>query len=172
MDYINNLEQWKQVSEFPHYMISSVGSVMNIKTFRILKPGMNDTTGYLYVNLYKDGDVSTKRIHRLVAKAFILNLTNLPCVDHIDRNKLNNHLSNLRWCTREENQHNRSKQKKDTTSVYKGVYFDKKANKWRARIKHNGQRIHLGYFTDEADAGRAYDRWAKVHFKEFAHLNF
>ena len=171
MDYINNLEQWRMISGFPNYMISSCGRVMNIRTFKVLRPGIN-SSGYLHVCLSKDANQSFKTIHRIVANAFILNLTDLPCVDHIDRNKLNNHLSNLRWCTREENQHNRSKQKKDTTSVYKGVYFDKKANKWRAQIKHNGQQIHIGYFLDESEAGRAYDRKANELFREFANLNF
>ena len=92
-------------------------------------------------------------------------------MDHKDRNSLNNHISNLRWCTKEENQHNRSKNK-NGTSMYKGVSFHKPLNKWRAYIKHNVQRIHLGYFNDEADAGRAYDRKANELFREFANLNF
>ena len=170
MEYINNLEQWMQVSGFPKYMVSSHGRVMNIKTFRFLKPGMT-SDGYLYVNLFSNSEKSHKKIHRLVAKAFILNLTNLPCIDHKNRNSLNNHLSNLRWCTKKENSQNMSK-RKNTASMYKGVCFDKSKNKWVARIKHNGQRIHLGYFSDEADAGRAYDRKAKELFREFAHLNF
>ena len=171
MDYINNLEQWRLISEFPNYMVSSCGRVMNIRTFHVLRPGMNDTTGYLYVNLCKDGDVSCKTIHRLVAKAFILNLTNIPCVDHKDRNSLNNHISNLRWCSKRQNNQNMSK-RKNTTSMYKGVSFEKKSNKWHARINHNGQQIHLGYFSDESDAARAYDRKASELFKEFAYLNF
>ena len=171
MDYINNLEQWKQVSEFPNYMVSSFGRVMNIQTFRVLKPGMNDTTGYLYVNLCKDGDVSCKTIHRLVANAFILNLTDLPNVDHIDRKRLNNHILNLRWCSKRENDRNRSKNK-NTSSIYKGVCFHKTANKWTAQIQHNGHKIHIGCYVDEAEAGRAYDRKAIELFKEFAVLNF
>ena len=171
MEYINNLEQWRTISEFPNYMISSVGRVMNIRTFKVLKPGMNDTTGYLYVNLCKDGDVSCKTIHRLVAKAFILNLTNIPNVDHIDRKRLNNHILNLRWCSKRENDRNRSKNK-NTSSIYKGVCFNKALNKWHAKIQHYGQQIHLGYFNDETEAARAYDRKAIELFREFAHLNF
>ena len=167
MDYINNLEQWCLISGFPNYMISSCGRVMNIRTFRVLKPGMNYTTGYLFVNLCKDGEVSNKRIHRLVAEAFILNITDLPCVDHKDRNSLNNHLSNLRWCSKRQNNQNRSKNK-NGTSMYKGVCFYKPLNKWYARIRHNGHQIHLGYFSDESEAGRAYDRKAIELFGVFA----
>ena len=49
MEYINNLEQWRTISEFPKYMVSSYGRVMNITTFKVLKPGM-DGGGYLYVS--------------------------------------------------------------------------------------------------------------------------
>ena len=170
MDYINNLEEWRTIDEFPKYMVSSCGRVMNITTFRMLRPGIN-SHGYLFVNLYSNVKTSHKKIHRLVAEAFILNLTNLPCVDHKDRNCLNNHLSNLRWCTQKENQRNRSKNK-NGTSMYKGVSFHKTANKWTAQIVHDGQKIHLGSFSDESEAGRAYDRKAKELFKDFAHLNF
>ena len=170
MDYINNLEQWKSVSGFPNYMISSCGRVMNITTFKVLKPGIN-SCGYLYVILCSNIEMSNKTIHRRLAEAFILNLTDLPCVDHKDRNSLNNHLSNLRWCTKKENSQNMSK-RKNTTSMYKGVCFYKPLNKWLARIHHNGQLIHLGYYLDEADAGLAYDLKAKELFREFAHLNF
>ena len=169
MDYILNLEQWMQVSGFPNYMVSSCGRVMNIRTFRVLRPRLcND---YLCNDLYSNAEVSTKKIHRLVADAFILNLTDLPCVDHKDRNSLNNHLSNLRWCSKRQNNQNRSK-RKNTTSVYKGVCFDKSKNKWRAQINHNGQLIHLGYFLDEVEAGLAYDLKANEFFREFAVLNF
>ena len=169
MDYINNLEQWRTISGFPNYMISSCGRVMNITSFRILKPYL--CGDYLSVCLCYNGNQITKTIHRLVAEAFILNLINLPCVDHKDRNCLNNHLSNLRWCTRKENNQNRSKNK-NGTSVYKGVCFNKKANKWISQISYNGRSIHLGCYVDESEAGRAYDRKAKELFREFAHLNF
>ena len=170
MEYINNLEQWRLISEFPNYMVSSCGRVMNIRTFRVLRP-QNNRGEYLFVDLCSNVKTSHKNMHRLLAEAFILNLTDLPCVDHKNRNSLNNHISNLRWCTRKENNQNRSKQK-NTTSVYKGVCFHKKANKWTAQIKHNGQKIHLGLFTDESEAARAYDRKASELFGVFSHLNF
>ena len=60
----------------------------------------------------------------------------------------------------------------NTSSNYKGVSFHKASNKWSAQIKHNDQRIHLGLYDDEAEAGRAYDRKAIELFREFAVLNF
>ena len=58
------------------------------------------------------------------------------------------------------------------SSIYYGVSFNKTANKWTAQISYNGQRIHLGYFTNESEAGRAYDRKAIELFGVFAKLNF
>ena len=89
----------------------------------------------------------------------------------MDRKHLNNHISNLRWCTKKQNNQNMSKHK-NATSVYKGVSFDKRSNKLHAKIHHNSKQIHLGYYTNEFDAGRAYDRKADELFKDFAKLNF
>ena len=94
MDFINNLEQWRLISEFPNYMVSSCGRVMNIRRFRVLRP-LNNRGEYLFVDLYSNVKTSHKKIHRLVADAFILNSTNLSYVNHKDKNKLNNQLSNL-----------------------------------------------------------------------------
>lgn len=71
--------------------------------------------------------------HRLVAKAFIPNPKNLAEVDHIDRNKLNNHASNLRWCTSSENKWNMNKQN-NKSSKFMGVSYHKVPNNWRAFI--------------------------------------
>jgi hypothetical protein len=67
------------------------------------------TTGdnYKYVLLHKEGKRFKARVHRLLALQYLLNPDNLPEVDHIDRNKNNNTLINLRWVTRTENRNNR-----------------------------------------------------------------
>ena len=62
-----------------------------------------DAKGYLRVSLSKEGVNKTYKVHRLVATAFIPNPLQLPCVNHIDGNKTNNHVSNLEWCTHSEN---------------------------------------------------------------------
>lgn len=55
-------------------------------------------SGYLAVGLTKNKTQTTFFVHRLVAEAFVPNLDNLPCVNHKDKNKLNNHIDNLEWC--------------------------------------------------------------------------
>jgi hypothetical protein len=109
-------------------------------------------------------------VHRLVASEFIDNPTGKPCVDHIDRCNTNNFASNLRWCTASENGANRGKQI-NTTSEFIGVYWNKQNKNWVAGIKHNSRKIHLGYYSDEREAARAYDAKALELFGAFASTN-
>jgi hypothetical protein len=92
-------------------------------------------------------------------------------VDHIDHNGLNNCRSNLRLCTPAQNRHN-SLSIKTGTSKYKGVGWDKDRKKWRVGVRLNNKRHHVGHFTDEIAAARAYDEKAKELHGEFACLNF
>lgn len=86
--------------------------------------------------------------------------------DYIDNRK-----SNLRLCTHAENGRNRRKQLKKTSSQYKGVIWNKHAGKWQVTIIVSRNYIHLGLFTDEIEAARAYNIAAVEHFGEFAKLN-
>ncbi len=92
-------------------------------------------------------------------------------VDHKNRNKLDNTRDNLNVCTQQENLRNRSK-RRGTASRFRGVSYNKSCAKWFARIGLDGRTIHLGYFTDEVEAARAYDRKAVELFGESARLNF
>lgn len=93
----------KEIKGFENYLISEDGSVFNSKTGKELKKCIS-TSGYYYVHLVKDKKKYMKYVHRLVAEAFIKE-TNEQ-VDHIDGNKLNNNISNLRWVTAKENYYN------------------------------------------------------------------
>jgi len=97
-------------------------------------------------------------------------IMNRKSIDHIDHDGLNNQKSNLRFCTNSENMMNRRKQK-NTLSIYKGVTFHKRNNKWMAQIRINGKIIHLGYFDVETEAAKAYNAKAIELFLEFANLN-
>jgi len=92
-------------------------------------------------------------------------------VDHIDGSRANNCRFNLRLCTRAENQQNKCK-KGGCTSCFKGVSYDKKHQKWYAYCQVEGAYRWLGYFDDEVEAARTYDRTAVEQFGEYARLNF
>mgnify|MGYP003641456340 CR=1 FL=1 len=101
-----------EVKGFPNYLIFRNGSVLskgckkNGKPPKFLKPMQNKNHKYLQVNLRYQGKRRMYAVHRLVAEHFIKNNHNKPCVDHIDRNRQNNKISNLRWVTYKENTKN------------------------------------------------------------------
>jgi hypothetical protein len=87
-------------------------------------------------------------------------------VDHIDNNKLNNTISNLRWCNSQENQHNHQLNENNTSGV-KGIYWDKNANKWHAQIKFKNKLIYLGLFDNLEDAKTARQQKANELYGEY-----
>ena len=109
------MEYWIELDEFPNYQVSNLGRVKkkectiiysngikcNYKE-KILKPDL--VKGYFRVSLSKDNFQKRFLVHRLVAKYFLENKLNKPCVNHIDGNKMNNVVDNLEWCTYSENE--------------------------------------------------------------------
>lgn len=91
-------------------------------------------------------------------------------IDHRNHNTLDNQKSNLRECTKSQNQRNKSA-KKNGTSKYLGVRFVSDRNKWRADISDGKSSIFLGEYFDEQEAAAAYNRAAKSIHGEFANLN-
>lgn len=90
---------WKKLERNDNYSINKQGQVRNDKTNLIKKPTTNNKTGYLVLDLYKDNKREKVPIHRLVAEAFIPNPDNKLTVDHIDGDRQNNSIENLRWAT-------------------------------------------------------------------------
>lgn len=114
----------------------------------------------------------TKRIpcHRLV---WFMHFGYLPNqIDHIDRNRLNNSISNLREADCAQNRRNASKAS-GKSSKYIGVSKRMKSGKWQAAIRINKKTIYIGVYTLEEDAAKAFDRKCiSLGVAEFANLNF
>lgn len=100
-------EIWKDIQGYEgFYQVSNFGNVRSLKwnhsnQIRLLTPFEND--GYKRVGIRKNNVLKNYLIHVLVAKAFIPNPKNKPCVNHMDGNKTNNNVSNLEWVTYSEN---------------------------------------------------------------------
>ena len=127
----------------------------------------NKKQGYVIARtLMKDGKRKSIALGRLLLGVTDPNIL----VDHKDRNVRNYSKSNLRPCTRSENQANRvfNIQK---TSKYKGVSFDSYMQKWKVSLKYHRKKLHGGYYDNEEEAALCYNELAKKYFGEFAVLN-
>jgi hypothetical protein len=93
-------------------------------------------------------------------------------VDHINHNGLDNRKANLRLATCAQNTYNRKQFRKDKTSKYNGVSWREWSKKWAVIICYKRKNIRIGYFKDEIQAAKAYDKAAKKYHGEFAMLNF
>lgn len=125
----NAQEIWKDIPGYEsRYMVSNFGRIRSLPKcsrcgIRLMHPGVTPG-GYLQVTL-RDGKRSKlKRVHRLVAIAFLPNPRNLPAVNHIDENKLNNFATNLEWCTAKDNDNH------GTRNYRMGISL---RNNWRSR---------------------------------------
>jgi len=122
-----------------------------------LKP--NDK-GYMSIELRDDnGNRKKFQSHRIVYKAFhpewdIMDNCRDNSIDHIDQNKTNNHIDNLRVVTHQKNSFNTNA---------KGCFYHKAYKKWRALIGLNGKRIHLGTYKTEEEAHNAYLKAKKIY---------
>lgn len=93
--------EFKTIDGYPKYLINRDGIIKNSRGKE--KIAQKNSGGYLGVTLYNNGEGSKKRIHRLVAEAFIPNPDNKPDINHKDGNKTNNSVDNLEWVTKSEN---------------------------------------------------------------------
>ena len=93
------IEYWKDIPGFDGcYQVSSLGRVRSVKFNKIVFLSISFSTRYGVLTLFKNGKRHYRKIHRLVAEAFIPNPNNLPQVNHKDENPMNNSVDNLEWC--------------------------------------------------------------------------
>ena len=134
-------EKWINTLNNPNYLVSNYGRVRNIKTNTLLRPV--NTCGYYKIRLSFNGETTDWLLHKLVFLSFNQKdeLTNKDCIDHIDGNKHNNHLNNLRLVTISEN--------------VKNAYYNQKTNsniKPVSQFNKDGEL--LATFPSSREAGR------------------
>jgi len=127
-----------EIIDYPNYLIYRDGRVFNNKYKRFLKP-CDQGHGYLHVLLYNNGNSKSFLIHRLVAEHYIKNSENKATVDHLNRNKLDNRVENLKWANTKEQSINQSIPK-NNTSGHKYITYTKSRKKW-AFLKQGQNRI-------------------------------
>ena len=157
------MEEFRKIKDFENYEVSNFSNVRNIKTGRIIKQSVN-SRGYYIIKMCNIKTAKCYTVHRLIALQFIDNPDNKICVDHIDRNKSNNNVENLRWVSLSENQMNRTISK-NNKSTCTGVNLEN--NKWRVKITINGKQKHVGLYSNFDEAITARKEQENIHYGEF-----
>jgi hypothetical protein len=163
-------EEWRPIADFDDYEASNTGLIRSKKFGKIIMRKTSAAlSGHTKISLCKEGKPYSFGLQRVIAQTFIPNPEGKPCVDHIDRNPRNNHVTNLRWCTISENSANRP-----GTSVtgYKGVH--RSLEKYYAKIYHHQKFIYVGTFDTAELAHEAYTNKARELYGNFActsHVN-
>ena len=145
-----NLLSLDELKSLLHYNVED-GVFTNLTSRKMSRigqqPGYVDiTTGYIQISLKG----KTYRAHRL-AWFYVHGEWPVDQIDHIDKNRTNNRIDNLRDVSNQINSTNQNKSKVNTSGVT-GVYWSNYDKKWMARIQYNRKKLHLGYFDNKQDA--------------------
>ena len=159
-------EIWRCVAGYEGlYRVSNLGNVMNSRTRKVLKKSESNK-GYWTIGLWRNNKRKCFQIHRLIAIAFLCNLTKKQCVDHINHDRKDNNLLNLRWSTMQENNQNKSLSKNNTSGSI-GVSWNSQNHKYQSYIMFNRKKKSLGYYLSLEEAVAARRKGEIKYFGEF-----
>lgn len=168
------IEVWKDIEDYEGlYQVSNFGNIKSLSrevydasgkfhytiNEKIRKKYLDNNTGYYVIVLSKGGKRKTHKVHKLVAMSFLKHEPdghNLV-IDHINEDKTDNYVDNLRIVTQRFN----NSRRKLCYSEFTGVSWYKVKKKWRAMIQINGNYINLGNFDNEYEAHLSYQKKLK-----------
>jgi len=158
-------EIWESVVGYEgYYEVSSLGRLKSImhgagRRIGVLKPSIS-SSGYYTCVLYKDFKKRTISMHTIIAMAFLGHRREGHKfeIDHIDGDKKNNRVDNLRILTTRENTTEYQKRNKSKSSKYIGVSKDPESDCWKAIIYTEKRNKYIGRFKTEIEASEAYQK--------------
>jgi|TARA_R110000787_G_C13244571_1_gene428651 hypothetical protein len=143
------MEQLKVIENYETYKISSFGYVLDLRTGKKVKTHYNHN-GYEMVNLRNPSGQKLYAIHRLVGLNFIEKVDNKNEIDHIDRNRKNNNITNLRWCDDYEQAHNKNGKNKEKYLCLENKPNSNIPNRYRFQIiRHHKKLINMSFKCSE-----------------------
>lgn len=148
-------EEWKLIEGLEHHYISNTGRVRSVGAITVCKDGrirhLKDKElkqhphefGYMMLHIKENGvKYGEKYVHRLVAKAFVDNPNNKPCVNHIDNNPANNRSDNLEWVTHQEN-----------TNWMAAQGRNKRTKKWLEHLHESQKKTYIPVIGRDIETG-------------------
>jgi hypothetical protein len=165
-------EVWKNIQKYEgYYQISNLGRLRSVDRVIKYKNGRLNKhkgreknvkeykTAYRIAILSKENKQKGFKISRLVAKHFIKNPNNYPCVNHIDGNKHNDRKENLEWCTYSYNNLHAFNNGLIKHSGIRGIIWDKNRLKWYAYLSRNNKDYFIGRFLNKEEAIKAREKY-------------
>ena len=135
---------WIPMIDDDRYEVSDDGLIRNTETGRVLK--QRDSNGYRTCYITRDGRTSCYMVHRVVAKAFVPMIEGKNVVDHINRDKTNNSVQNLRWTDTSQNNRNRSRFHSKTDGLHN---ITQNGNKFVVSFMQNRETTRKSFETQE-----------------------